>query len=167
MKSIISPILSNLQRGHVLLDNMTSEQFSNKKIGPYFSSIGGHMRHVMDVFSCIFNGLETQKVDLTARERNELAETNLGVAKDYLDSIITQLSNIEHLDPNIPVVVTDDLGLGLVAVNYTLGSGLCQAHSHAIHHFACIGYILEQMDIQIPDGRFGYNPTTPEELERG
>ena len=58
--------------------------------------------------------------------------------------------------------MVDDLGQGQVTVEYTLGSALCQAHSHAIHHFACIGYVLEQLEVNIPDSRFGYNPTTPE-----
>lgn len=161
MKSIISPILHNLDRGYVLLDNLSNEQFVYNNIGPYNSTIGQHFRHILDIFSCIFKGLDAQKVDLTARDRNELVETNIGVARNYLDDIAAQLRGIQNLDPNTPVEVVDDLGLGLVMVNYTLGSALCQAHSHAIHHFASLGYMLQQLDVEIPDARFGYNPTTP------
>lgn len=163
MSPVIKPILNNLDRGYVLLDNLTNEQFVNKNIGPYNSTIGQHFRHILDIFSCIFKGLDAQKVDLTARDRNELAETNIGVARNYLDDIVQKLTAIQHLDANIPVEVVDDLGLGLVQVNYTLGSALCQAHSHAIHHFASLGYMLHQLGVEIPDKRFGYNPTTPEE----
>ena len=49
----------------------------------------------------------------------------------------------------------------MVTVNYTLASALIQAHSHAIHHFASIGYIISQLGIELPDADFGYNPTTP------
>jgi hypothetical protein len=59
------------------------------------------------------------------------------------------------------VKVRDDLGLGMVTANYTLAAALIQAHSHAIHHFASIGYIISQLGISLPDGDFGYNPTTP------
>ncbi len=162
MKAVIAPILHNLERGYVLLDNLTNEQYVNANIGPYNSTIGQHFRHILDIFSCIFKGLDDKKVDLTARDRNELAETNIGVARNYLDAIVQKLNAIQELDTDIPVEVVDDLGLGLVKVNYTLGSALCQAHSHAIHHFASLGYMLHQLGVQIPDKRFGYNPTTPD-----
>jgi len=162
MKSVIKPILSNLDRGYILLDNVTNDQFVNATIGPYNSTIGQHFRHILDVFSCIFNGLDDRKVDLTARDRNELAENNIGVARYYLDDIVQKLQSIQGLDPDLQVEVVDDLGLGKVQVNYTLGSALCQAHSHAIHHFASLGYMLYQLGVEIPDNRFGYNPTTPD-----
>jgi len=38
---------------------------------------------------------------------------------------------------------------------------LIQAHSHAIHHFASIGYIICKLGIELPDTDFGYNPSTP------
>ena len=59
------------------------------------------------------------------------------------------------------VKVTDDIGLGVITANYTLGGVLIQAHSHAIHHFASVGYIISQLDIKLPDADFGFNPTTP------
>ncbi len=162
MKAVIAPILHNLKRGYVLLDSLSNEQFVNNNIGPYNSTVGQHFRHILDIYACIFKGLDSRKVDLTARDRNELAETNIGVARNYLDDIYARLEAIQHIDPSTPVEVVDDLGLGLVKVDYTLGSALCQAHSHAIHHFASLGYMLHQMGIEIPDARFGYNPTTPD-----
>jgi hypothetical protein len=59
------------------------------------------------------------------------------------------------------IEVQDDLGLGVITANYTLASAFIQAHSHAIHHFASIGYIISQLGINLPDADFGYNPTTP------
>jgi len=59
------------------------------------------------------------------------------------------------------VKVTDDLGLGIITANYTLGGILIQAHSHAIHHFASVGYVISQLGIDFPDNDFGFNPTTP------
>jgi hypothetical protein len=36
-----------------------------------------------------------------------------------------------------------------------------QVQSHAIHHFASIGYLIYQLEIELADADFGYNPTTP------
>ena len=106
-------------------------------------------------------GLETGEIDLSARQRNQLAEAKVSVGLDYFDTVITLLRQVKVEDLDRVVQVKDDLGLGMITANYTLAAALIQAHSHAIHHFASIGYIISQMGINLPDGDFGYNPTTP------
>ncbi|MGG6231946.1 DinB family protein [Tenacibaculum sp. SDUM215027] len=158
---MIVAIDKNLQRGIKLLEAINDEQYSNTSIPPYYSSIGANMRHILDVFVCIFNGLDKRCVDFSDRERNQLAEekTESGIA--YFNQVIEQLYCLETEDFDTIISVTDDLGTGKVTANYTLGSALIQAHSHAIHHFASIGFIINQLGIELPDTDFGYNPTTP------
>lgn len=158
---MIEAIEKNLNRGVKLLNSISDEQYSNTTAPPYFSSIGSHMRHILDVFSCIFNGLESKHVDFSARARNPLAEQTTEAGLAYFQSIINQLREIENLDFDMMVSVTDDLGTGKMTANYTLGSALIQAHSHAIHHFATIGFIINRLGVELPDEDFGYNPTTP------
>jgi hypothetical protein len=119
------------------------------------------MRHILDVFDCIFDGLETGNINLINRKRNQLAETFTENGLAYFKEIIDKLQELQSHDFNKIVKVTDDLGLGIVTANYTLGGILIQAHSHAIHHFASVGYIISQLGIELPDSDFGYNPTTP------
>ena len=158
---MINAIIHNLNRGVKLLNSINDDQYSDITIAPYYSSIGGHMRHVLDVFDCIFDGLENGEVDLAARKRNELAEQKTAFGLDYYTQIIDKLKTLENVDLDQIVSVQDDLGLGVVTQNYTLGSALIQAHSHAIHHFASLGYLINQLGIELPDNDFGYNPTTP------
>lgn len=158
---MIEAITYNLNRGVKLLNAVTDAQYSDTSIKPYHSSIGGHMRHILDVFDCIFEGLESKQVDLTARKRNELAEQKTAFGLLYFEKTLEQLEALKGVDLNQMVAVSDDLGLGVVTTNYTLASALIQAHSHAIHHFASIGYIIAKLDIELPDADFGYNPTTP------
>ena len=158
---MIEAIEHNLNRGVRLLNSISDNQFSDTSVAPYYSSIGGHIRHILDIFDCIFDGLETKQVNLAARKRNELAEINTTVALDYFDRILSKLKGLENTKLDQIIEVSDDLGKGVIVQKYTLGSALIQAHSHAIHHFASIGYIISQMGINLPDGDFGYNPTTP------
>ena len=58
---MIPAIIQNLNRGINLLSAITDEEYSNNSTAPYYSSIGIHMRHILDVYSCIFEGLETNK----------------------------------------------------------------------------------------------------------
>ena len=162
---MIAAIKNNLQRGVQLLNAINESQYIEKSVAPYYSSIGIHMRHILDVFDCIFTGLESRKVDLAARKRNELVESKIDMGLDYFDEIFAKLENVRNENLDVLIEVKDDLGLGVITVNYTLASALIQAHSHAIHHFASIGYIISQLGIELPDDDFGYNPTTPRNKE--
>ena len=78
---------------------------------------------------------------------------------------IKRLRSLESKDFNTIVKVTDDLGLGIISANYTLAGILIQAHSHAIHHFASVGYVISQLGIKLPDDDFGFNPSTPKTIK--
>ena len=127
------------------------------------SSIGSHVRHILDFYDCILNITPDYKVDLTSRKRDLMVETKCSSAFTYYNDIINRIkSNNYNLDH--PINVLDDLGLGKVEIPYTYGSLLAQANSHTIHHYAIINYILQGLNITIDDSEFGYNPTTPKEI---
>lgn len=161
---MIEAIEQNLQRGIKLLNNISNDEYSDDSIAPYHSSIGCHIRHVLDVFSCVFSGFEEKKIDLRKRERNELAEQNTEIGIEYFNSITDQLKKIKKEDLEKEVIISDDLGLGIITVKSTLGAALMQAQSHAIHHYASIGYLIYQLGIELPDSDFGFNPTTPKKV---
>ena len=158
---MIPAIIQNLNRGVNLLNSINDQEYADNSTAPYYSSIGIHMRHILDVFDCILRGVDQKKIDLSSRQRNELAEIKVAIGLNYFDQIISKLSYLEKENLDIIVEVKDDLGQGMITANYTLAAALIQAHSHAIHHFASIGYIISHMGINLPDGDFGYNPTTP------
>ncbi|MGJ8744380.1 DinB family protein [Polaribacter sp.] len=158
---MIKTIEKNLQRGIRLLEAISDEQYANKTIPPYFSSIGCNMRHVLDAFNSIFNGLESGEIDFTARKRNTVCEKTTQDGILYFNNIISKLQTIDTSNFSTMVLVKDDLGSGIITINYTLESVLAYAHSHAIHHFASIGFIIHQLGIELPDADFGNNPTTP------
>lgn len=161
---MIRAIEENLQRGIKLLEAISDADYSDCTIPPYYSSIGNNMRHVLDVFLCVFEGIESNKIDFSFRRRNELAQKETKTGINYCKEIIEQLYLLNPKDFNTIIKVTDDLGNGAVTVDYTLISALIQAHSHAVHHFAIIGFIISQLGIELPEPDFGYNPTTPKEV---
>lgn len=158
---MIKAIEQNLQRGIKLLHTISDDEYANTTIPPYFSSIGCHMRHILDVFSCVLNGFESRNIDLTARERNELSEQKTAVGITYFESIITRIKFISETDLVTEIIIADDLDLGKVESKSTLGAALMQAQSHAIHHYASVGYMIHQLGIELPDSDFGFNPSTP------
>lgn len=95
MDIIIKSSLQTLKKSKALLDNLTDDTFSNKSVSPYYSSIGTHIRHILDFYDCIFRLNLENKIDLTARSRNKEVETVCSGAKKYLDSIMDRLMNFE------------------------------------------------------------------------
>lgn len=163
MNIIIQSTLKTLQKSHYILANLSNEQLSNTSVSPYHSSIGSHMRHILDFYNCILNRDLNNRIDLTARSRNKEVENCCNLALEYLNNIIAKLKNFNE-DLNNMLIVSDDLGLGKIEMTYTLAAAFSQANSHTIHHYAIINYILDGLHINIGDPELGYNPTTPKNV---
>ncbi len=161
---MLETIANNLRTGIILINSVTDEQYQDSSVAPYHSSIGSHVRHVLDIFNCIFEGMADRHVNLAARQRNRNIEYDRHAALTYLEHILNQIVGIEGIDFEQIISVTDDLGAGEVTNRYTLSALLIQAHSHAIHHFAAMGYVLNQLGLTPPCAGFGYNPTTPDQI---
>ncbi|WP_010135405.1 DinB family protein [Ochrovirga pacifica] len=159
---MIDAIVQNLEKGKYLLKNLCNDQYSYNQIPPYHSSIGAHMRHVLDVFQCVFKGLDNSQVDFTYRERNVTREKCTIQGTAYFDDIIHQLKSLKKEDYSRNLIVIDNLGSGKISYSTTLAALLAQAQSHAIHHYATVGFLMNQQNIQLPNNCFGVNPTTPQ-----
>ncbi|KJD33149.1 hypothetical protein PK35_09370 [Tamlana nanhaiensis] len=158
MQVIIKASINTLKKSESLLSQLSNQELCNVSIGPYYSSIGSHVRHIFDFYNCIFN-VKNGVVDLTSRERNTKVESCCLTASEYLNIIINRLNNFNI--ENSSVVVIDDLGIGKTRMNYTVEALFAQANSHTIHHYAIISYIMDQLGIKVEDCDFGYNPSTP------
>ncbi len=161
MNLLIESTLKTLQKSKSLLSFLSNEQLSDASVSPYYSSIGSHLRHILDFYECIFSA-SNSIIDLTERRRNPLVECDCYCANDYLDKIINSLKSFNDLEKEVKVI--DDLGLGKLTTKYTMSAILVQANSHTIHHYAIINYILDGLNINVNDSDFGYNPTTPKKV---
>lgn len=164
---VISAINENLQKASLLLTSIDQKIYIDESIAPYYSSIGSHIRHVLDFFNCIVEGLDVNNIDLTARKRDERVATQIPYALESILSIQQTLMSFSNVSTNYLIHVTDNLGQGNITVDYTLESILAHANSHAVHHFATIGYMLHQLNVPHTVSGFGYNPTTPIPQRKG
>ncbi len=158
--SILQASYTTLSKTKTLLSRLSNEQLCDSNIPPYHSSIGSHVRHILDFYKCIFTGIENNLVDLTNRDRDLNVENDCNCAADYLEQILNSIKN-SNLEVTDEIVVIDDLGQGKIRIKYTIGSLLAQANSHTIHHYAIINYILDRLNIKMEDEDFGLNPTSP------
>lgn len=164
---IISSINQNLNKAIALLENLDSEIYTDSSVGPYYSSIGSHLRHALDFFDCIIKGIDGNNIDLTKRNRDQKIAEDREEAKNVIYSLENILLSYLEVPTDYLIHVTDDMGQGNVTVHYTLESILAHANSHLIHHYAIIGYILNHHNLNIKISGFGYNPTTPDYKRKG
>lgn len=161
MNLIIESTLHTLQKSKSLLSLLTNEQLSDESVPPYFSCIGSHIRHILDLYDCVLRGINIGQIDLSDRSRDVKMHEDCNYAKDNVIRVMAEIENLTNIDFSSIIKVEDDLGLGKVEIEYTIGAVFAQANSHAIHHYAIINYILDRLGILIEDETFGYNPTTP------
>jgi len=164
---VVSAINKNLQQLSMLLNVIESDTYVDVSVGPYYSSIGSHTRHILDFYNCIIDGLDVNEIDLTSRKREEIISTNIEAALKRILEIQQTLMSFTDINTDYLVHVTDNLGEGNLRVSYTLESILAHANSHAVHHFATIGYMLYNLKVTHEITGFGYNPTTPISLRKG
>jgi len=166
-KHFISSLQNTLEKSLILLENMPESAYVDNSVGPFYSTIGGHIRHILDFYSAIFKGLNNYLIDLTDRERNTTIESDINFAKMKIKQVLAELESYLNYDLEDKYELIDDLGLGKVSIPTNLYAILVQANSHTIHHYAIVSQLLFAFDIVIEDKTFGYNPTTPVKVIKG
>jgi hypothetical protein len=125
-------------------------------------SIGKHIRHTLDHFRAVLDGLEPGGVvDYDNRTRNVPMETDAAAALTAIGAIRQRLLSIGDGEIGVPVrvrvLLTSDGAQAELAS--TLGRELAFASHHAVHHHAMLGAIAAEFGIQTGP-EFGKAPST-------
>lgn len=163
MKSLITANIHFLQQGVNLLESITDSQYTFNDSDYFQSSMGRHMRHILDHYQSLVNGWRS-KVDYDARIRNTDIEYQREAAIDMCRLLIDRLSALEDrwlsADREILVKSNEDVEATDSAwSNSTIKRELQFLISHTVHHYALIAFILRVQNVQVP-GHFGVAPST-------
>jgi uncharacterized damage-inducible protein DinB len=126
------------------------------------SSIGGHVRHILDRFQSFFLGLPKQHIDYDKRGRDKSVENNLESAKFALASAQRQLDGLELNQVGRPqLVITETVhNQGLTAqVASTAERELMSLVTHSTHHLAIIALLARALGRSV-DSSLGKAPST-------
>jgi len=151
-----------LLQGLGLLFKLSDRTYSHFLDAPYGASIGGHYRHVLEHFQCVVRSIRAGEINYDARERNPRLETEVTYAaiatcdvlravKDYDDGVLNRASKVVNsvsYGSSQPSVIDTNVGRELA---YCIG--------HAIHHYAIVRLICNQLGIDVPN-EFGVAPST-------
>lgn len=150
----------NMQKTSQLLQNISDEDYVLRIAALSGSSIGQHVRHIIEFFQCLLNQAETGVVNYDKRERNMLLETEKNQALNAIHDLNNRILQISHLDFPLQVHACFS-GNETQKFNSSLMRELAYCFEHSIHHQALIAVALTQIQgTAHVDSDFGYAPST-------
>ncbi len=155
LKNIIEPVLLQLSE---TLSLLTNEQYCQKSLLLNGSSIGGHTRHIIELFQCLIDGYDTNEVNYELRKRDLIIETNKIVASEMLSQITDGLGL-----SNKQITLQGFFGESEME-NFTINTNyyreLIYNLEHTIHHMALIRVAINEVsNITLPEN-FGVASST-------
>lgn len=99
------------------------------------NTIGKHVRHILEFYTCLLTGIENKSVDYDARERNLDIENYTQKAVETSYFIAEKLKN---LDQKSELELFATLPHERVKLTTTIQRELLYVLEHTIHHFAII-----------------------------
>ncbi len=136
-----------------LLSHINREQYTQNIAVLSNASIGGHIRHSIEMYQCLEVGYETNVVNYSNRKRDIQIETNPFIATECFKDILIQLS----LPHNNKYIKVEHNGL---EAESSYQRELLYCMDHLIHHLALVKVALNILNYpSIPDD-FGVAPST-------
>lgn len=144
-----------LQQGLRLLEGMAQELYVKPEPAIVGSSIGGHLRHILDHYASLF--VKGDEVDYDLRAREESIECSLEKGIERLRQIVGRLEGLV-VDGPLDRKIKVDTGHQAWTAS-SLARELQFVASHTVHHYALIGVILRLNGVTVPED-FGVAPST-------
>ena len=145
--TVLEEVLTDLDN---LLMQLTAEEYSRPLAVFSESSMGQHVRHILEFFQCLASGFISGEIDYDARQRDQEIETNPAYARTLLRSISL---TINPFDIQQPLLLRQTYVPGAcLTVPTNAGRELVYTIEHAIHHMALlrIGVQMHYPAIQLP-----------------
>jgi hypothetical protein len=149
-------IVDELRRGIKLLESLDDKIYTKTSYG--VGSIGSHFRHNLDFTNNLLEGLQTDRIDYTKRERDVRVETDRRYARERFLFLIQTLKNVSTEDLERKILVRSEIDEDQWHVS-SPGREFEFLLSHTIHHFALIAEKLHSFGIEVSKD-FGVAPST-------
>lgn len=135
-----------------LLSLVDSEAYSQPLELFNGSSIGQHVRHILNFYQALLDGVNIQLVDYAQRERDPRVESDPLFAREIFRQIALEISGLE--ESNALYVHADffpEEEAERPLVQSSVGRELMFAFDHAVHHLAIIkiGLRIAQPDLPV------------------
>lgn len=139
-----------------LLKNISKENYTRKSDILSGSTIGQHVRHILEFYLLLISGSFSGTISYDKRKRDRRVELDPHFALSQIDWLLV---GIDTLDLNLPVSFEGDFttdGSSRYILPSSVGRELVYCIEHSIHHQAIIKAGLIGLDLQsMTDEHFG------------
>jgi len=143
----------------VVLDSLSNDLYIKTENLHVQSSVGPHVRHVIEFYECLQQDLSKSSVDYSERLRDVRTETSIDHAKSRLRAIISWLASLSHEEDEKLLVRHEPMTPYVGGNTSSIARELEFLLSHSTHHFAMIAVVLRSIGVNVPRG-FGFSPST-------
>lgn len=158
---LASSNIDSLQTAANLLATLPGDMYTTI-VKPYFeSSIGKHVRHIIDHYLCFQRDLSSATINYDNRHRDTRLELDKAHALQTIEQIQAFLAQLTGAEKQpLEVVMCQDVSLpeGEQTAS-SLARELLFLQGHTLHHFALIGVMLKVNGLSV-DNDFGVAPST-------
>ncbi len=149
LKEASSQALTQLM---ALLKNIRGDQYNSSLHIFKGSSIGKHIRHVIEFYQCLFNASDTV-INYDLRQRNSIIETDKNTAVNKIEEIMERIKLLNEdrtIELHTNYVVDNN---GSSRFKTSLLRELAYNLEHTIHHMAILRIGLESLspNYQFPE----------------
>lgn len=141
-----------------ILDQLTDMEYAKPSKVLFNASVGQHVRHIIELYTCLLNGYDSGKVNYENRKRDTRIENDKNFAIELMQMI---LSNIDKINKDIMLISCYNLeSTESIEVKTNYDRELIYNLEHTVHHMALIRVgIREVSNITIPED-FGIATST-------
>ena len=154
--------LEIVQQAKQFLFEINQQDYASVSLPHLKGSAGVHMRHIIDHFQALIEGLETGLVDYNKRSRYSPVEEDPCAALRQWSIIEVWLERVCRLPVDTPLQVLTETSIEhteYAQVPSTLARELVFVSSHAIHHFSLLAVLRSLQGKSAPEN-FGIAPAT-------
>jgi hypothetical protein len=158
MHTIISKTTPTLMQLSSAIADLSDKQYSKSLSILNGSSIGGHVRHVIELFQCLLQATNTGFLNYDNRNRNKEIEQHVSTATAAIEDICRDL-----VKPNLELILQgsfseEDIVNDAVVTNYY--REIIYNIEHCIHHMALIRIGFTAVEKKPLPASFGVAPST-------
>lgn len=153
LQQLIGNVFSELEEALLQMDN---ESYRAPRQQLFNSSIGQHVRHIIELFQALLAGYENGTVSYDKRKRDIEIETDMRFALALMHGIA---DNIQREDKPLKIETSFEGG-NLLLIDSNFVRELLYNLEHTIHHMALIRVGLNELGYIVVPDKFGVAPST-------
>lgn len=160
MQELVEANRMLLQQAADLLAGLDDDAYNAACPACFDSTVGGHLRHVLEHYRSFIGGLESGEIDYDLRERGSPVERSVVAAAAEVTLLLAAMEHLHGSSARSPLLImVDDGGRPRTSLS-NVERELQFLLSHSVHHYALIRTILNIQGLRCAVGEFGVAPST-------